>query len=181
MTILFTSAGQVWDTFRAIWPYLLASVFISAAMRRYVSAERVNRWLQKYHRTSIIAATGVAVSTPLCSCGGGIAVALSMMAVSIPWGPLVAFITASPLTSPDELFYSAGLFGWPFALTYVAAAASAGIATRAVAAAVSRSEHSTKVARRVGAQSQQFSRRTAHPPGISTFTAAAPRAASRRR
>lgn len=127
MNILFVSAGQVWDTFRAIWPYLLASVFISAAMRRYVSADRVNRWLQKYHRTSIIAATGVAVSTPLCSCGGGIAVALSMMAVSIPWGPLVAFITASPLTSPDELFYSAGLFGWPFALTYVVAAASAGI------------------------------------------------------
>jgi uncharacterized protein len=127
MSILFVSAGQVWATFRAIWPYLLASVFISAAMRRYVSAERVNHWLQKYHRTSIIAATGVAVSTPLCSCGGGIAVALSMMAVSIPWGPLVAFITASPLTSPDELFYSAGLFGWPFALTYVAAAASAGI------------------------------------------------------
>jgi uncharacterized membrane protein YraQ (UPF0718 family) len=106
---------------------LLASVFISAAMRRYVSAERVNRWLQKYHRTSIIAATGVAVSTPLCSCGGGIAVALSMIAVSIPWGPLVAFITASPLTSPDELFYSAGLFGWPFALTYMAAAVIAGI------------------------------------------------------
>ena len=128
MNILFVSAFQVWDTFRAIWPYLLASVFISAAMRRYISAERVNRWFQKFHRTSIIAATGVAVSTPLCSCGGGIAVALSMMAVSIPWGPLVAFITASPLTSPDELFYSAGLFGWPFALTYVAAAASAGIA-----------------------------------------------------
>ncbi len=128
MTILIISAGQVWDTFRAIWPYLLASVFISAAMRRYVSAERVNRWLQKYHRTSIIAATGVAVSTPLCSCGGGIAVALSMIAVSIPWGPLVAFITASPLTSPDELFYSAGLFGWSFALTYLAAAAMAGIA-----------------------------------------------------
>ena len=128
MNILLVSIGQVWDTFRVIWPYLLASVFISAAMRRYVSAERVNLWLQKYHRTSIIAATGVAVSTPLCSCGGGIAVALSMMAASIPWGPLVAFITASPLTSPDELFYSAGLFGWPFALTYVVAAASAGIA-----------------------------------------------------
>jgi uncharacterized protein len=127
MNILLVTAFQVWNTFRAIWPYLLASVFISAAMRRYVSAERVNRWLQKYHRTSIIAATGVAVSTPLCSCGGGIAVALSMMAVSIPWGPLVAFITASPLTSPDELFYSAGLFGWPFALTYVVAAASAGV------------------------------------------------------
>src|SRR5260370_41827871 len=75
-----------------------------------------------------MAATGLTVSPPFRSCGGGIAAALSMIAISIPWGPLVAFITASPLTSPDELFYSAGLFGWPFALTYVGAAASAGIA-----------------------------------------------------
>jgi len=51
-----------------------------------------------------------------------------MMAASLPWGPLVAFLISSPLTSPDEVFYSAGLFGWPFALTYVVAAASAGIA-----------------------------------------------------
>src|SRR5260370_40795372 len=75
-----------------------------------------------------MAATGLTVSPPFRSCGGGIAAALSMIAISIPWGPLVAFITASPLTSPDELVYSAGLFGWPFALTYVLAAASAGIA-----------------------------------------------------
>lgn len=127
LALLINSLAEVGETFRVVWPYLLLSVFISAAMRRYVSAERVNRWLQKYRGASILAATSVAVSTPLCSCGGGIAVALSMMAAAIPWGPLVAFIIASPLTSPDEVFYSAGLFGWPFALTYVIAAASAGI------------------------------------------------------
>ena len=128
LTLLEQSLTEVWETFRVVWPYLLLSVFISAVMRRYVGADRVNRWLQKYHSASIIVTTSVAVSTPLCSCGGGIAVALSMMAASIPWGPLVAFLIASPLTSPDEVFYSAGLFGWPFALTYVVAAASAGIA-----------------------------------------------------
>src|SRR5260221_4244700 len=106
MNILFVSAGQVWDTFRAIWPYLLASVFISAAMRRYVSAERVNRWLQKYHRTSIIAATGVAVSTPLCSCGGGVALALSMMVGSLPWGALLGLFSAPPPTHPREPFFT---------------------------------------------------------------------------
>lgn len=128
LALLVQSLAEVWETFRVVWPYLLLSVFISAGMRQYVSADRVNRWLQKYHSTSIIATTSIAVSTPLCSCGGGIAVALSMMAAAIPWGPLVAFLIASPLTSPDEVFYSAGLFGWPFALTYVVAAASAGIA-----------------------------------------------------
>ena len=111
MDVVLHSLEQVWDIFREIWPYLLLSVLISSAMRRYVSGERINRWLQKYRSTSIVAATSVAVLTPLCSCGGWIAVALSMMAASIPWGPLVAFIIASPLTSPDEVFYSAGLFG----------------------------------------------------------------------
>jgi uncharacterized membrane protein YraQ (UPF0718 family) len=49
------------------------------------------------------------------------------MVASISWGPLVAFMIASPLTSPNEVFYSAGLSGWPFALTYFVAAVSAGI------------------------------------------------------
>ena len=128
LSLLADSLTEVWRTFQVVWPYLLLSVFISSAMRRYVRAERVNRLLQKYHRTSIIATTSIAVSTPLCSCGGGIAVALSMMAASLPWGPLVAFLVASPLTSPDEVFYCAGLFGWPFALTYVMAAVTAGMA-----------------------------------------------------
>lgn len=128
MEVVLKSLDQVWETFQEIWPYLLLSLLISAAMRRYVNGVRINQWLQKYRSTSVIAATSVAVSTPLCSCGGGIAIALSMMAASIPWGPLIAFIIASPLTSPDEVFYSAGLFGWPFALTYFVAAASAGIA-----------------------------------------------------
>lgn len=127
MESMLHALNQVWETFREIWPYLLLSVFISAAMRQYVSGERIKQWVQKYRGTSILAATSIAVSTPLCSCGGGIAVALSMMAASLPWGPLVAFIIASPLTSPDEVMYSAGLFGWPFALTYFVAAASAGI------------------------------------------------------
>jgi len=37
-----------------------------------------------------------------------------MMASTVPWAPIVAFLVASPLTSPQELFYSAGLFGLPF-------------------------------------------------------------------
>lgn len=127
MEIVLKALDQVWETFREVWPYLLISVLIAAVMRCYVDLRHISRWLQKYRAASIFASTSVAVSTPLCSCGGGLAVALSMMAASLPWGPLVAFIIASPLTSPDEVFYSAGLFGWPFALTYFVAAVSAGI------------------------------------------------------
>jgi uncharacterized membrane protein YraQ (UPF0718 family) len=127
MEIVLKALDQVWETVREIWPYLLLSVLMAAAMRCYIDLQHISRWLQKYRAASVFASTSVAVSTPLCSCGGGLAIALSMMAASLPWGPLVAFLIASPLTSPDEVFYSAGLFGWPFALTYFVAAVSAGI------------------------------------------------------
>lgn len=85
MEIVLKTLDQIWETFREIWPYLLLSVLISAAMRRSINGEHIRAWLQKHQRTSIASATSIAVATPLCSCGGGIAVALSMMAASLPW------------------------------------------------------------------------------------------------
>jgi len=76
----------------------------------------------------VIAATGAAVATPLCSCGTT-AVVLGMMASTMPWAPIVAFMVASPLTSPEELVYSAGLFGWPFALAFFASSILLGLAS----------------------------------------------------
>jgi uncharacterized membrane protein YraQ (UPF0718 family) len=64
-------------------------------------------------------AIGVAVLlatlTRFCSCGKT-AIVLGMLATRTPWAPIVAFMGVSPLTSPEELFLSAGLFGWTFAL-----------------------------------------------------------------
>lgn len=65
----------------------------------------------------MLASTAVAVTTPLCSCGTT-AVILGMMAGNMSWAPIVAFMVASPLTSPEGLIYSAGLFGWPFAWAF---------------------------------------------------------------
>lgn len=124
--LLLKTLGQLWLTFANNWPYLLAGILVAAAMKVFVDQEKVGRWLHKYRNGSIFASTGVAVSTPLCSCGT-MAVILSMMASSIPWAPIVAFMVASPLTSPGELIYSAGLFGWRFALTYFAAAIGLGL------------------------------------------------------
>jgi uncharacterized membrane protein YraQ (UPF0718 family) len=76
--------------------------------------------------------TAVAVATPFCSCGTT-AVILGMMASTIPWAPIVAFMVASPLTSPQELFYSAGLFGWPFAIAFFVASIVLGLMGGAIA------------------------------------------------
>jgi uncharacterized membrane protein YraQ (UPF0718 family) len=51
----------------------------------------------------------------------------------VPWAPIVAFLVASPLTSPQELFYSAGIFGWPFAIAFFLASILLGLAGGAIA------------------------------------------------
>ena len=56
-----------------------------------------------------------------------------MMAGSMPWAPIVAFMVSSPLTSPEELVFSAGLFGWSFALAFFAASIVLGLAGGAAA------------------------------------------------
>ena len=109
--------GQVWTTLLHNWPFLVASIFVAAGMKLYLDRDAVARFLRRYEKGGVLGATAVAVTTPLCSCGTT-ALVLGMMAGSIPWAPIVAFMVASPLTSPEELFYSAGLFGWPFAIAF---------------------------------------------------------------
>jgi uncharacterized protein len=61
-------------------------------------------------------------------------VVLGMVASVMPWAPIVAFMVASPLTSPQELVYSAGLFGWPFAIAFFVASIFLGLLGGAIAA-----------------------------------------------
>jgi uncharacterized membrane protein YraQ (UPF0718 family) len=51
----------------------------------------------------------------------------------MPWAPIVAFMVASPLSSPEGLVYTAGLFGWPFAIGIFVASIVLGLAGGAAA------------------------------------------------
>ena len=115
--LIIQSMGKVWITFTHNWPFLLASIIISVGLKLYIQPDKVSAFIARYRRVGIIGATAAAVTTPFCSCGTT-AVILGMIASTIPWAPIVAFMVASPLTSPEELVYSAGLFGWPFAIAF---------------------------------------------------------------
>jgi uncharacterized protein len=115
--LIVQSILQVWTSLTHNWPYLVISVLIAVALKLYLDPKQVGNFLLKYRSAGVIGATAAAVGTPLCSCGTT-AVVLGMMASMLPWAPIVAFMVASPLTSPEELIYSAGLFGWPFALAF---------------------------------------------------------------
>jgi len=131
-SLLQYTLGKVVETFSHNWFLLLISIVTSVALKLYIDQDAISRFLRRNTKNSVLMSTGVAVATPFCSCGTT-AVILGMMASTIPWAPIVAFLVASPLTSPQELFYSAGLFGWDFAIAFFVASILLGLAGGAIA------------------------------------------------
>jgi len=132
ISLLQYTFTKVIETFAHNWYLLLISIIVSAALKLYMDQDSIGNFLRRNTKNSVLVATGVAVATPFCSCGTT-AVVLGMIASTVPWAPIVAFMVASPLTSPEELFYSAGLFGWPFATSFFVASILLGLAGGAVA------------------------------------------------
>ena len=124
--LLLKTLSQVWHTLSVNWLFLAASAVIAGALKVYADQNRVAAFLQRNRKSGVLISTGVAVTTPLCSCGTT-AIILGMMAGNMPWAPIVAFMVASPLTSPQELVFSAGLFGWTFAATFFIASILLGL------------------------------------------------------
>ena len=132
IALLQYTFSKVIETFAHNWFLLLLSIIISAALKLYIDQDVIASFLRRNMKNSVLMSTGVAVTTPLCSCGTT-AIVLGMMASTVPWAPIVAFLVASPLTSPQELFYSAGLFGWPFAIAFFIASILLGLAGGTIA------------------------------------------------
>ncbi len=125
-------SSQVATSMLHNWPFLTLGIVSAAALKVYVGTERIAGIFQRRTGVAVVGSVAAGVVTPFCSCGTT-AVVLSMIATTAPWAPIVAFMVASPLTSPDELFVSAGLFGWPFATFFFAASIVLGLAGGAVA------------------------------------------------
>ncbi len=115
MRILLQALTQTYATLLHYLPFLAAGVLLAAAVQVYVDREKLTRLLRRAAAPSIFLVTLVGALTPFCSCGT-MAIVLSMMASTVPWGPIVAFMVSSPLMSPSGFVYTAGLMGWGFAV-----------------------------------------------------------------
>jgi uncharacterized membrane protein YraQ (UPF0718 family) len=102
-------------------PALVLGVLIAAAIQVYVDPEKMKGWLMRRSSVSIPATVAFGAFTPFCACGT-MAVVLSMLATALPWGPVMAFLTSSPLMSPEEFVMMSGILGrlspsrWPYPL-----------------------------------------------------------------
>jgi uncharacterized membrane protein YraQ (UPF0718 family) len=133
INVTVDAARQVIISFQHNWMFLLLSIVMAAFLKLYLDSSKVSSFLSRNKGAGVLAATAAAVGTPLCSCGT-MAVILGMMASTMPWAPVIAFMVSSPLTSPGELIYSAGLFGVPFALAFFIASILLGLAGGAAGA-----------------------------------------------
>ncbi len=130
-------AADVGGAYAHNWPFLALSIVAAAAAKIYVGTARLGQFLSRHTALSVVAAVALATLTPFCSCGT-MAMVLGGLAASAPWAPLVAFLVASPLTSPSELLLSAGLFGWKFAFLFFLGTIVLGLAAGAITAAIER-------------------------------------------
>lgn len=99
---------------------LILGILIAGALRVYIDTERMKQWLLNRPALSIPATVAFGAFTPFCACGT-MAVVLGMLASSLPWGAIMAFLTSSPLMSPDEFVMISGILGVRFAVALTAA------------------------------------------------------------
>lgn len=183
LDLLIRVLSDVVGTFSHVWPFLAISVVAAAAVSVYVGTDRIAALLNRRSSVATGGAVLLATLTPFCSCGT-MAVLLGMLATAAPWAPLVAFMVASPLTSPSELVYSAGLLGWSFALVFFLGTIVLGLAAGGVAAVLDRAgwlDGQARVDRGVSCASGTCPVAQPVAPGIGPGTASIVESKTRRR
>lgn len=124
-------------------PWLFTGIFVAVLVTVYVDAEKLRHYLMRKNRFMIPGSVGFGALTPFCACGT-MAVILPLVAVRVPWGPIMAFLVSSPLMSPETFVMFAGISGYPFALALLAASIVLGLAAGYLAGFIEKKTHLLK-------------------------------------
>lgn len=105
---------------------LAFGIIAASILNVYIDPEKFRVSLMKRKEVSIIGSVAFGTFTPLCSCGT-MAVIISMLTTVLPWGPIIAFITSSPLMSPDLFVMLSGIISLKFAVALTVSSLFIGI------------------------------------------------------
>lgn len=117
---------------KADWWILLFGIGTAILIKVYLGTDKLRAWIKNKERLSVLGSIGFAAFTPLCACGT-MAVILSMFASYMPWGPIMAFLVSSPLTSPSQFFFQSGFLGINLAIGVLVSSIILGIGAGALA------------------------------------------------
>jgi uncharacterized protein len=108
----------VYDTTKIVL-LLSGVIFIITVMRSFVTIEATRKLLGgRREGYGNIAAAGLGVVTPFCSCSA-VPVFIGFVAAGVPLGITLSFLIASPMVNEVAVILIFGLFGWKAAALYV--------------------------------------------------------------
>ncbi|MDP4090218.1 MAG: permease [Bacillota bacterium] len=118
---------SIWHYLSADWMILLIGILLAVSISVYVDSNKMKNLLMKRTGVSVPGAVLFGALTPLCACGT-MAVLLAMFVSAMPWGPVMAFLISSPLTSPSEYMFETAFFGSQFATAVLVSSIGLGLA-----------------------------------------------------
>ena len=99
---------------------LVGIIFVVRVLRSFLSIERTRRMLGgRREGVGNVAAAGLGVATPFCSCSA-VPAFIGFVAAGVPLGVTLSFLIASPLVNEVAVVLLFGLFGFGIAALYVA-------------------------------------------------------------
>ncbi|OGY82078.1 MAG: hypothetical protein A2550_00040 [Candidatus Jacksonbacteria bacterium RIFOXYD2_FULL_43_21] len=108
----------IYDSIK-IFILLLVIIFAVSLMRTYFPPNKIRQLLaHKNQFTGHLAAAGVGIITPFCTCSA-IPLFLGLLEAGVPLGVTMSFLIASPLINEVALVLLWGMFGWQIALIYI--------------------------------------------------------------
>ena len=108
------------------WFPLTSAILIAAVLKTYINPAKLRNALSRSTKVSIFASVAAGAFTPLCACGTS-AVIIAMATTALPWAPIMAFLTSSPLMSPEGFIMLAGIINLNFAIALTTASIIIGL------------------------------------------------------
>lgn len=119
---------------------LTFGIIVAAIMKVYVDPEKLKDMLIKKSGVSVPITVAFGAFTPFCACGT-MAVVVSMLTTALPWGPIMAFLTSSPLMSPDEFILYSGIVSVKFAIALTISSVLIGIGSGYITHSIEKHTH----------------------------------------
>ncbi len=133
----------VWTSLSHNWLVLAFAIVTAVLLKTYVNTEKLSKALLARRRVSIILSVAVGAFTPFCACGT-MAVIIGMLTTTLPWGPIMAFLTSSPLMSPDGFILISGMIGLRFAMALTLSSVLIGLVSGFLTSRIDRSTNFLK-------------------------------------
>lgn len=108
------------------WIPLGFAILTAAVLKAHVDTEKIKETILRKTNISILGSVALGAFTPFCSCGT-MALVIGMLTTTLPWGPIMAFLTSSPLMSPDGFILITGIISLKFAIALTIASIVIGL------------------------------------------------------